>query len=331
MLLFLIRHDETVDNVAGLYAGSRDSALTVTGIQQARRLGTWLAENRPPLTHVFTSPLQRADKTAQAIASAQNHEVKASTVKVDQLVEQDFGYYEGKPFYARTRDSPKKTGREAHYDSHKDDPGFVDVESKDSLAKRSDAFLDTHLLPLFDGDESPVEHVVVVVSHGILLSNLWRRLLLRLPRKSVPVAPEVVTARGQLTLEHLGGWSNTGFLEISIRRGVNTAGSRQDNSDQPSIAVVVKPSSPQSITLPPQTDQVGDSGVGISPLLQEAGSVPHQALPTRHFDGCTTMILNVDGKHHLQGFKRTRGGIGRIEYDEKQKTMDSFFKRAKKE
>lgn len=255
-------------------------------------------------------------------------------MKVDQLVEQDFGYYEGKPFYARARDSPKKSGREAHYDSHKDDPGFVDVESKDSLAKRSDAFLDTHLLPLFDGDESPVEHVVVVVSHGILLSHLWRRLLLRLPRKSVSVAPEVVNARGQLTLEHLGGWSNTGFLEISIRRGAsNYAGSRQDEYDQPLAAAVVEPRSPpQSITPPLQTGQVGDTGVAPSPSLREPGSVHSpEALPTRRLDGCTTMILNVDGKHHLQGFKRTRGGIGRIEYDEKQKTMDSFFKRAKKE
>lgn len=253
-------------------------------------------------------------------------------MKVDQLVEQDFGYYEGKPFYARTRDSPKKTGREAHYDSHKDDPGFIDVESKDSLATRSDAFLDTHILHLFDGDESPVEHVVVVVSHGILLSHLWRRLLLRLPRKSVSVAPEVVTARGQLTLEHLGGWSNTGFLEISIRHGAShAAGSRQDDSDQPLAAAVSEPSSPLSITPPLQTGQVGESGVATSPSPREAGSVHSPvALPTRRLDGCTTMILNVDGKHHLQGFKRTRGGIGRIEYDEKQKTMDSFFKRAKK-
>ncbi|KAL1305188.1 hypothetical protein AAFC00_002109 [Neodothiora populina] len=323
MRLFLVRHGETVDNVAGIYAGSRDSALTNHGIQQARRLGAWFADNRLPLTHVFASPLQRAHKTAEAVSTAQKTQA-VSITKVEQLVEQDFGYYEGKPFYARQRDSPSKTGREAHHDAHKSEPGFVDVESKASMAKRSDDFLDTHLIPLLEsGERPPEELVVVVVSHGILLSNLWRRLLLRLPRRSLTVVPEVSAARSPLVLEHLGGWSNTGYLELSLLlKPIQPAPARltPDNDDPSSEATAVTGHSAgrhEPSTPPNRNDDGGSSSGNISrqPCLA----------------GCLTTILMVDGKQHLQGFKRTRGGIGRAQYDEKQKTMDSFFKRAKKE
>lgn len=328
-------------------AGRRDSALTNHGIQQARRLGSWLADNRPPVTRVFTSPLQRAFKTANAICSVQgecagkSNNSKPSIVKVEQLVEQDFGFYEGKPSYARQHNSSKKTGREAHHDSHKDDPGFVDVEAKASLAKRSDDFLDTHLLPMFDYDENSVEHMVVVVSHGILLSHLWRRLLLRLPERSVRIASKVATTKGQIVLEHLGGWSNTGFLELRIQlqsSSTTEIGLQKDDAlDEPKHAVnETVPSTsiplPDTPLLPNQVDEVSDAGVvEDSTLSTSRTSEPsHRPLSTRCLHGYATTILTIDGKAHLQGFKRTRGGIGRAQYDEKQKTMDSFFKRARK-
>src|ERR1700761_205792 len=69
MKLYLIRHGETVDNVAGLYAGSRDSTLTNHGVEQTERLGEYLARNGVKFTHVFASPLSRAYKTAEAVAT----------------------------------------------------------------------------------------------------------------------------------------------------------------------------------------------------------------------------------------------------------------------
>jgi broad specificity phosphatase PhoE len=120
--------------------------------------------------------LTRTSKTAEAIRKAQavanpDASPPPKIVKVPELIEQDFGYYEGKSFQSRSVGS-KKTGRETHREKHKDDPGFVDVESKESTAKRADCFLDEHLLPLFDTDATRDEHVVAVISHGILLSNL---------------------------------------------------------------------------------------------------------------------------------------------------------------
>jgi broad specificity phosphatase PhoE len=146
-------------------------------VDQADKLGDYLCKTGAILTHIYASPLTRTSKTAEAIRKAQavaTPDASAPTlqiVKVPDLIEQDFGYYEGKSFQARAADS-KKIGREAHREKHKDGPGFVDVESKESMAKRADSFLDEHLLPLFDTDTTSNEHVVAVVSHGILLSNL---------------------------------------------------------------------------------------------------------------------------------------------------------------
>jgi len=42
MRLYLIRHGETVDNVAGLYAGMKDSPLTNHGVEQIKRLGSYV-------------------------------------------------------------------------------------------------------------------------------------------------------------------------------------------------------------------------------------------------------------------------------------------------
>lgn len=70
MRLLLIRHGETVDNVAGVYAGSRDSALTAHGVLQAGRLAAHLAEH-VEVDRMFSSDLQRAAITAQAILDAQ--------------------------------------------------------------------------------------------------------------------------------------------------------------------------------------------------------------------------------------------------------------------
>ena len=336
MKLYLIRHGETVDNIAGLYAGIRDSILTNYGVEQARRLGSYFAKEDVKITDIFSSPLIRAVKTAEAVRDAQvklrkkdddrsTNGSQLDVVQIKDLIEQDFGYYEGKPFYARSESS--KTGREAHYERHKHDPGFVDVESKESMGKRADAFLDEHLLPLFRTKSESMEPVVVVVSHGILLSNLWRRLLLRLPRKSLTIAPEIVASKSNIVLEHLGGWSNTGFLELSMNKeeatpvpftsndtNISRANIEPDTLSTPVPPAVDSHSAMVSIKNPPtELDRSGTSIKSRSSMLQ----------------GWSTTILAIDSKAHLVGLKRQRGGIGRLAHDDGQKKLDDFFKRQK--
>lgn len=192
------------------------------------------------------------------------------------------------------------------------------------MAKRADHFLDHHLLPLFDSDLTTNEHTVAIVSHGILLSNLWRRLLLRLPRKSLTIAPEVMAARGDITLEHLGGWSNTGYLHLSIRRDDTPNGDdtkRVDKSEPSDHTPAISKADPliaETSTASP-TIRTKSSGPGL-----DAAS---DASAPRMLHGYSMRIIAIDDKQHLIGLKRQRGGIGRSAHDESQKKLDGFFKK----
>ncbi|KAG8630703.1 hypothetical protein KVT40_002322 [Elsinoe batatas] len=351
MLIFFIRHGETVDNVGGIYAGVRDSELTNHGILQARSLADYFKQSRCPVSLILASPLQRARRTAEAILNAQNGNTgtqtnsgdaasrrpQATLVKTPLLIEQDFGFYEGKPFYARSSDY-NKSGKDAHYDKHRQDPNFKDVESKESMAKRCDGFLDDFLVPAVHEREGQ-DTAIAVVSHGILLSNLWRRFLLRLARKSITIADEVTAAKGQILLEHLGGWSNTGFLEVRLTRRRDPDAGLVNDSQLPidgqgtistddalsSIADMAAAEADADRTIPPvptSTGEVADP---------DASSVlPKVTSRSRGLASFNLNILTVNGQEHMRGVKRARGGIGSAKYDEGQKSLDSFFKKAKK-
>ena len=64
--LWLVRHGETEWNRDGRVQGHLDVPLSERGIEQARTLARWLAEE--PIAAVYTSDLQRARHTAEIIA-----------------------------------------------------------------------------------------------------------------------------------------------------------------------------------------------------------------------------------------------------------------------
>lgn len=339
--LYLIRHGETVDNVAGLYAGVRDSELTNHGYQQATRLGQHFMANGLKFTHLYSSHLQRAAKTAGKIREAQLASAGDETLvqavpevlQLPLLVEQDFGSMEGKKFYERPVDR-NTTGKEHNRLENKGTPGFVDVESKDSMAQRADTFLNKHLLLVLNDNANPAELCIAIVSHGIFLSTLWKRLLLRLPPKSVALSAEL-QATMRPSLEHLGGWSNTGYLELSM---IARESPDSITLETPSLSSTVLPT-----TQPLKSDDLGEVEVpqlSKSPAIAEkqaeaaADDSPKQApQPSKlriasHWD---TVILTINGKDHLKGLKRTGGGVGSSRHDSSQKNIDSFFKRQRVE
>ncbi|KAK3396729.1 histidine phosphatase superfamily [Sordaria brevicollis] len=270
MRLFLVRHGETVDNVAGLYAGIRDSALTTHGVLQARRLASHFASRTSsigPVTHIFSSDLQRAVNTAQAIVDAQVKQAtdkedvnrpKLHLVQVVELRERDFRSAEGKGF-----GTP-----------------HPDAETHDEMRARATAFIQAHLSPLLDsvldGDASKTPTSVVVVAHGLILNSLLRSLLARYaPEETTRLAnskPSSGSVAGRS--EFLASWSNTGYLEINV-----DVISSSEETEKSTVRLTV---------------------------------------------------VRVNALDHLQGLKRTRGGIGSAKFDNKQKTMDSFFKPAAK-
>jgi len=90
--LFLLRHGETVHNVAGIAQGWNDSALSPLGEQQAARLAERVAALKPDA--IVSSPLGRARSTAEVIARACDLPIET----FDELREMNYGRWEGRSF-----------------------------------------------------------------------------------------------------------------------------------------------------------------------------------------------------------------------------------------
>lgn len=291
-------------------------------------------------THIFSSHLQRAAKTAELIREPQTapatddeHERPVpDIVQLPVLMEQDFGHYEGKKWNERLADS-RSASKEAHHQSYEDTEGFVDVESKDSLTRRADTFLDRHVLPLMHELSTSNEYVVAVVSHGIMLSALWKRLLLRLPSRSVTLSPELA-ATTPISLEHLGGWSNTGYLELHMARAapVPTRTLTPPASvpyaseyDRTLLADGVYTHKSAELT----AADVTTANRSVPSLNAQKCMTAYPPTVPQIAHGWMTVIRTVNGREHLKSLKRTRGGVGSSRYDASQKNIESFFKRQK--
>ena len=96
--LILVRHGQTVHNVAGIAQGWNDSELSDAGREQVRRLAERIAAMQP--TAICSSPLGRALSTAQAIADVTGLPVATN----DDLREMSYGGWEGKSFLDVRRD-----------------------------------------------------------------------------------------------------------------------------------------------------------------------------------------------------------------------------------
>jgi broad specificity phosphatase PhoE len=293
-------------------AGSRDSVLTNHGVQQAQRLGQYFSNAGIAFTHVFSSHLKRTVKTAEIVRSHQREDVP-QIVQTPLIREQDFGWYEGKSYVER----PYNSALSNRHD-HRDE-GFVDMEPIALIAIRVDSFLDEHLFPLLDcGMETEIP-TVAVVSHGVTLVHIWKRLLLRMSPGSLKVHPELLTTIEHLDPQRVGVWTNTGFLELEFNR----------NSVVP-VAVPLDQNSSTVSSLNVDTTTSGISPESQAPnLIQPVANITSVSTAFRMLDGWTTTINTINSTSHLIGLRRTGGGLGSAAHDEKQKTIDSFFKKRK--
>lgn len=89
---YLIRHGETEWNVTGRWQGHADVALNKIGKEQARRLAARLRDERVCFHALYSSDLQRAWVTAQAVAQALDIQPRPLTA----LREIDLGHWRGK-------------------------------------------------------------------------------------------------------------------------------------------------------------------------------------------------------------------------------------------
>ena len=86
--IYLVRHGETAWSLSGQHTGRTDLALTESGEHAAQELSARLQGLR--FAKVFTSPLQRARRTAELAGFGESAETDPD------LMEWDYGTYEGR-------------------------------------------------------------------------------------------------------------------------------------------------------------------------------------------------------------------------------------------
>ncbi len=202
--IIAVRHGETAWNVDTRIQGHLDIALNDTGHWQARQVARALADE--PLAAVYTSDLQRAHATAQAIAQASG----APLVAEPGLRERSFGELEGRTFAEIEAELPEQARRWRQRDPH-----FAPTGGETLVQLRERIAATTHRLAA-----QHTEQLIVLVAHGGVLDMLYRLatgLDLQAPRTwqvtNASINRLLWTPQG-LTLV---GWADTQHLDMGSR------------------------------------------------------------------------------------------------------------------
>jgi len=89
--IILVRHGETEWNKEEIFRGHADIDLNETGLKQAQLLAKYLKNEK--IGAIYSSPLKRAIKTAEAIAALHNLNV----IPCQELIDFNYGSWEGLP------------------------------------------------------------------------------------------------------------------------------------------------------------------------------------------------------------------------------------------
>lgn len=93
MIIDIVRHGQSEGNSKGIIQGQYDLPLTDEGKEQAIQLGKSLTPNYDA---VFSSPLSRAYDTAKLALQASD--IGLEIIKLDELMEMNFGVLQGQIF-----------------------------------------------------------------------------------------------------------------------------------------------------------------------------------------------------------------------------------------
>lgn len=155
--LYLIRHGQTESNVAGLLHGSTDVPLNPYGLRQAERVAVRVAE-MTELSVMYSSPLQRALQTAQAISRLTHLPLELHPG----LAEINFGLAEGATIDELAENYPHLYEQLLDYDDT--DVRFPEGESRAEFANRIESALD-------DIVNAHLGQRIIIVAHGGVIAR----------------------------------------------------------------------------------------------------------------------------------------------------------------
>lgn len=156
--IVVVRHGETVWNAQRRMQGQQNSPLSERGRAQARALGLRLMTEA--FDHLYSSDLERAYRTAEAIAERSGHAIRVDP----RLRERAFGIFEGLTAAEMAERHPAEYAR---FRAREPDYALPGGESARAFFERSMACFN-------DIGSRHAGQRVVVVAHGMLLDALYR-------------------------------------------------------------------------------------------------------------------------------------------------------------
>lgn len=159
----MVRHGQTDSNVAGLFHGATDVPLNPLGLRQAELVASRIRE-LDRLHSVHSSPLQRARRTAEAIASSAQLPMRIH----DGLAEMDFGQAEGMTLMAMSEQFQDIAAR------------FLDLSDLDVRWPGGESRREFHDRVRLTLDKIVTTHAgerLVVVAHGGVIASLVAQIL----------------------------------------------------------------------------------------------------------------------------------------------------------
>ena len=202
--IIAIRHGETAWNVDSRLQGHLDIPLNDVGLWQARQAALALADE--PIDAIYSSDLQRAWVTAQAIAET----TQAPLAAHQGLRERSFGVLQGHTFEELEAKEPEQA-----YRWRKRDPAFAPEGGESLIALRERITATTHALA-----SQHVGGQIVLVAHGGVLDVLYRaatRQDIQAPRTwqlgNAAINRLLWTPDGL----SLVGWADTQHLDHAVR------------------------------------------------------------------------------------------------------------------
>ena len=171
--LILLRHGQSQWNLENRFTGWKDVPLTTKGIEEANKAGLLIKENKIKIDIIFSSILQRANKTAELALKKKdfvhlwnnNHLIMT---KSQTLNERDYGDLVG----LNKEETSKKFGKDqVHIWRRSYDVSPPGGESLKNVVERVSPYFKNNIKPLLDQNKN-----ILIAAHG----NSLRAMLIQL-------------------------------------------------------------------------------------------------------------------------------------------------------
>ncbi len=178
--LILLRHGQSQWNLENRFTGWKDVPLTTKGIEEANKAGLLIKENKIKIDIIFSSILQRANKTAELALKKKDfvhlwNNNQLIMTKSQNLNERDYGDLVG----LNKEETSKKFGKEqVHIWRRSYDVSPPGGESLKNVVDRVGPYFEKFIKPHLFSDKN-----VIIVAHGNSLRAIMIKIGLYKPEE----------------------------------------------------------------------------------------------------------------------------------------------------